>query len=209
MRRLNLFAVIIAFTLIVAGIFPWTAIATSESQSSPIEQTFQKAKQNYLDKNMDSAAQQIQKSASFMKAQTEKASDKGEEGLNKSAKELEKLADDVKKGAVTSVKRMEETFARAYVALALDSNIKSTESWARKEKEKAGDALDSATTYLERSFAWAGQKIETSTKEALKKSQELSLKLKKKGSVVVEDVGKGLKEAGNEIEKFGKKISPK
>jgi hypothetical protein len=208
MRRLNLFAVIAAFTLIVAGIFPWTAIAASESQSS-IEQTFQKAKQNYLEKNMDSAAQQIQKGASYMKAQAAEASNKGKEALNKSAKELEKLADDVKKGAVTSVKKIEQTFARAYAALAADSHIKSTESWAKKEKEKAGDALDSATTYLERGFAWAGQKIETRTKEAMKKSQELSMKLKKKGSVVVEDVGKGLKEAGNEIEKFGKRISPK
>ena len=208
MHRLNLFAVVVAFALIFAGILPWTAIAEPESQSS-VEQTFQKAKQNYLEKNMNSAAEQIQKSASYMRAQAAKASDMGKEALNTSAKELEKLADDVKKGTVTSVKRMEETFARAYVALASDSHIKSTESWAKKEKAKAGDALDSANKYLERSFAWAGQKIETRTTEVMKKSQELSLKLKKKGSVVAEDVGKGLKDVGNEIEKFGKKISPK
>jgi hypothetical protein len=208
MHRLNIFAVVAAFTLIVAAILPWTAIAASESETS-IEQTFQKAKQNYLDKNMNSAAEQIQKSASYIKAQAAKASDKGKEALNASSKELEKLADDVKKGAVTSVKRMEEAFARAYVALASDSHIKSTESWAKKEKAKAGDALDSANKYLERSFAWAGQKIETRTKEAMKKSQEISLKLKEKSSVVAEDVGKRLKDAGNEIEKFGKRISPK
>jgi ElaB/YqjD/DUF883 family membrane-anchored ribosome-binding protein len=208
MHRLNLFAIVATFTLIVAGILPCTAIAALESPSS-IEQTFQKAKQDYLEKNMNSAAQQIQKSASFMKAKASKASDKGKEALNTSAKELEKLADDVKKGTVTSVKRIEETFARAYVALASDSHIKSTESWAKKEKEKAGDALDSANKYLERSFAWAGQKIETKTKEAMKKSKELSLKLKKKGSEVAEDVGKGLQDTGNEIEKFGKRISSK
>jgi outer membrane murein-binding lipoprotein Lpp len=208
MNRLKLFAVVAAFTLIVAGILPCTAIAASESQSS-IEQTFQKAKQDYLEKNMNSAAQQIQKSASFMKAKAAKASDKGKEALNTSAKELEKLADDVKKGTVTSVKRMEETFARAYVALASDSHIKSTESWTREEAAKAGDSLDSANKYLERSFAWAGQKIETSTKEAMKKSKELSLKLKEKSSMLAEDVGKSLKDTGNEIEKFGKRISPK
>ncbi|HBI47940.1 MAG TPA: hypothetical protein DDX93_04400 [Smithella sp.] len=207
MNRLKLYSVVAAVTLIVAVILPWTAFAESESQSS-IEQTFQKAKQNYLEKNMSSAARQIQKGASYMKARAEKASDKGKEALNASAKELEKLANDVKKGIVTSVKKIEETFARAYIALASDSHIKSTESWAKKEKAKAGDALDLANKYLERSFAWAGQKIETGTKEAMKKSKELSLKLKKKGSVVAEDVGKGLKNAGDEIEKFGKKISP-
>lgn len=194
-------------TLFVAVIFSTTVFAAAESQSS-IENTFQRAKQNYLDKNMNSAAQQIQKGASFIKTQAEKASDKGKEALNASAKELEKLADDVKNGTVTSVKKIEETFARAYAALAFESHIKSTESWAKKQTEKAGDALDSANKYLERGFVWAGQKIETGTKETMKKSKELSLKLKKKSSVLVEDVGKGLKNAGDEIEKFGKKISP-
>jgi hypothetical protein len=207
MNRLNIFAVVAVWTFLAVGILPWTAIAASESPSS-IEQTFQKAKQDYLEKNMKSASEQIQKSASFMKAEAANASDKGKAALNASAKELEKLADDVKKGTVTSVKRMEEIFARAYVALAADSHIKSTESWARKEKAKAGEALDSANQYLERGFSWAGQKIETGTNNAMKKSRELSLQLKKKGSVVAEDVGKGLKDAGNEIEKFGKRIAP-
>ena len=208
MHRLNIFIVVAMFALIVAGVLPTTVIEASESQSA-IEQTFQKARQNYLEKNMDSAAQQIQKSAAYMKAETAKASNKGKEALYKSAKELDKLADDVKKDAVTSVKKMDETFARAYVALAADSHIKSTELWAKKESVKAGDALDSANKYLKHSFAWAGQEIETKTKEAMKKSEELSLKLKKKSAVVAEDVGKRLKEAGNEIEKFGKTISSK
>jgi hypothetical protein len=208
MYRLNLFAVVVVFTLIVTGILPWTAVAASEPQSS-IEQTFQRAKKDYLQKNMNSAAEQIQKGSSYMKAKAASASVKGKEALNASSRELEKLADDVKKGTVTSVKRINESFARAYLALASDSHIKSTESWTRKEATKAGDALDSATNYLERSFAWAGQKVETSTKKTVEKSKELSLKLKEKSSVVAEDVGKGLKDAGYEIEKFGKRISPK
>jgi hypothetical protein len=208
MHRLNIFAVIAALTLFAAGLLPWMAVAAPESASS-IEQTFQKAKKDYLEKNMQSASEQLQKSASFMKAEAAHASEKGKAALSASAKELEKLADDVKKGTVTSVKRMEETFARAYGALAADSHIKSTESWARKEQTKAGEALDSANKYLERGFSWAGEKVENNTKKALTKSKELSLKLKKKGGMVAEDVGKGLKNAGNEIETFGKKISPK
>jgi len=207
MNRHKIYFVVTLSALFVMGIFSTTVFAAAESQSS-IEQTFLKAKQNYLDKNMNSAALQIQKGASFMKVKAEKASDKGNEVLNASAKELEKLADDVKKGTVTSVRKIEDAFARAYATLAFDSHIKSTQSWAKKQAEKAGDALDSANKYLERSFAWAGQKIETGTKDAMKKSKELSLKLKKKGSVLAEDVGEGLKNAGDEIEKFGKKISP-
>ena len=62
------------------------------------------------------------------------------------------MADDVKIGAVKSRKRIEETFARAYLALASESRIKSTESWAKKETVKAGELLDSAIKNLEKSF---------------------------------------------------------
>lgn len=209
MYRLNRVIVIVAFTLIAWGLLPWAAIEASESSKSAIEQTFQKAKKDYLQKNMKSAARQIQKGASYMKAEAAKASVKGKELLTASSEELEKLSDDVKKGAVTSEKRIEQTFARAYLALAEESHIKSAESWANKETVKAGESLDSATKNLERSFVWAGQKIETSTKDVIKKSKDLSLKLREKGTVVAEDVGKGLKDAGNEIEKLGKRISPK
>lgn len=208
MRRFNYFTLMISFMLIFTVVLPWTVMAATDSQAS-IEQTFQNAKKDYLEKKMDAAAQQIHKSAEYMKAQADKASGKGKEALNASAKELEKLAVDMRTGTVTSAKKMEDTFARAYAALALDSHIQSTESWAKKEKIKAGDALDSANKYLEHGFAWAGQKMEKGTSEAINKSRELSLKLKKKGGVAAEDVGKGLKATGDEIEKFGKKISPK
>jgi hypothetical protein len=208
MYRLNRVTVVVVFVMIVMGILPWAAVASSESQSS-IEQTFQKARQDYLQKNMNSAAEQIQKGAFYMKAEAAKASVKGKEALTLSAKELEKLAVDVKKGTVTSVKKIEGPFSRAYLALAADSHIKSTESWAKKESANAGEALDSSARYLERSFSWAGQKVETSTKENIEKSKDISLKLKEKSSVIAKDVEKRLKETGSEIEKLGKRISSK
>lgn len=207
MYRINRI-VIAAFALMVTGILPWTALAGPEGSSS-IEQTFQKARQDYVEKNMNSAAEQIKKGAAYMKAEAASASVKGKEALSASAQELDKLADDVKKGAVTSKKRMEDAFARAYLALASDAHIKSTESWTKKEAAKAGAALESANRNLEKGFAWAGQKIEKSTNDAMKKSEDLALKLKKKSGVITEEVGKGLQDAGNEIEKFGKRISPK
>ncbi|MFZ1981877.1 MAG: hypothetical protein WAU61_11265 [Smithella sp.] len=209
MYRLNRAVVVVVFALFVTGILPLAAFAESESQSSSIEQTFQKAKQDYLQKDMDSAAGQIKKGADYMKAESLKASAKGKEALTSSARELEQLSVDVKKGTVKSVKKIEQSFARAYLAMAADRHIKSAESWSRKESEKTGEALDSSSRYLERSFAWAGQKVETHTKKAIEKSKSLSLKLKEKGNVIAKDVEKGLKDTGSEIEKLGKRISPK
>lgn len=207
MQALKRFLVVIVFALLYAGVLPMAAIADSETSSS-IEQTFQKAKQEYLQKNLDAAAKHIRKGAAYMKAQAQKATAKGKEGLEASARELDQLADDTKKGAVTSEKKMEDAFARAYVALATNDHIKSTESWAKKQSAKTGAALESAGKNLEKGFAWAGQKVEKGTNDVLVKSAELSEKLKTKGRIVADDVSRGLKEAGNEIEKFGKKIAP-
>jgi len=191
----------------LTAILPWPLVAASESVSS-IEQTFQKAKRDYLDKKMDAAAGEIKRSAAFMKKESMKASDKSKAALADSARELEKLAGDVKKGSVTSVKKIEDAFGRAYHALAFDAHARSMESWSKKEPAKAGEALDKATIYLERGFAWTGRKIETGTKDVITKSKELSMKLQAKGRTVAEEVGSGLKAAGNEIEQFGKKITP-
>lgn len=202
----RIFAVVV-FALLGACVLPGAALADADTSSS-IEQTFQKAKQEYLQKNLDAAAKHLKKGAAYMKAQADKATAKGKEGLATSAKELDQLAEDMKKGAVTSEKKMEDTFARAYLALAANDHVQSTESWAKKQSAKTGAALESAGKNLEKSFAWAGQKVEKATNDVLVKSDELSQKLKKKGRVVADDVSRGLKEAGNEIEKFAKKISP-
>ena len=199
--------IIILFILAVVAVI-WLGNVAAESSSS-IEQTFQKAKQNYLDKNMEAASTQIQKGAAYMKEQSEKASDSGKAALAASSRELEELAGDVKKGSVKSVKKMEDAFARAYLALAKDAHTQSAKSWAEKQGQKAGEGLEKASGYLERSFAWAGQKVEQGTRNVMQKSKDLSTKLKEKGRAVAEDVGKNLKETGNEIEKFGRKISPK
>jgi len=143
-----------------------------------------------------------------MKEETAGASDQGKAALAASAKELEELAGDVKRGSVKSVKIIEAAFARAYLALAKDAHVKSSQSWAEKQAQKAGEGLEKAGEHLERSFSWAGHKVESKTKEVMQKSKELSLKLREKGLVIAENVGKGLRETGNEIDQFGKKIAP-
>ena len=112
MRRIIHIFTMIVFVAWSAGVISWTAVANQES-SPGIEQTFQKAKQDYLDKNLHSASEHINKGAAFMKEQVGKASAKSKKALRESADELEQLAGDVKQGLVSSPKRIEEAFARA------------------------------------------------------------------------------------------------
>ena len=208
MRKLSRIILITAIALVSMGNISWEAAIGSESQSS-FEQDFQKARHDYLQKDMKSAAAEIRKGVSYLKSEAETADAEGKKVLTKSSQELEKLADDVEKGTVVSVKQIETSFARAYQALAKNSYIKSMESWSRKEIKNTGKSLDEATTYLERGFYWAGQKTEAGTKEVIKKSKDLSQKLEQGMGWASNEVGKGLKNTGNEIEKFGQRISSK
>ena len=208
MYRLNRAAVVVVFALFVTGILPLAVFAESESPSS-IEQTFQKAKQDYLHKDMDSAAAQIKKGADYMKAESLKASAKGKEALTASARELEQLSVDVEKRNREAGKENRTALCACLSGNGCGPAYQISGIMDQKESEKTGEALDSSSRYLERSFAWAGQKVETHTKKAIEKSKSLSLKLKEKGNVIAKDVEKGLNDTGSEIEKLGKRISPK
>lgn len=208
MKHVKRIMILFMLAAITVGALAWLVCADSETASS-LEQTFQKAKAKYVEKNMAAASAEIKKSAAFMKEQSAKASGQGKAALAESARELDLLAYEVKKGAVKSTRKMEDAFARAYLALAKEEHVKSSRSWTEKQAEKAGEGLEKAGVYLERSFSWAGQKAEAGTREIMQKSKDLSLKMKEKGRAVTEDIGKGLTETGNEIEKFGRKISPR
>ena len=104
---------IFVFAVMVLGVLSSASAQTSKTPESSIERTFREAKQNYLDKKMDAAARQINEGAAFMKSESMKASGQGKAALATSARELEELATNVRKGAVTSVKKIEDVFARA------------------------------------------------------------------------------------------------
>ena len=207
MWKLNRIVMFVLLSMLAYGNLSWAATTDSGSPSA-IEQNFQKARRDYLHKDLKAAADEIRRGAAYLKSEAATAVGRGKDVLTKSYQELDKLADDVKSGTVTSVKKIEASFARAYNALAINSHIKSTESWTRKEIVKTGEALGATVNYVERGFAWAGKKTETGTKAVVKKSKDLSQKLKKKAGWVADEVGKGLKDIGNQIEKLGKIVPP-
>ncbi len=194
---------------LVAALFAGPAIAAETPQKGTLEQYFQKAKQDYVDKNMKAASEEIRKAAEWMKSETAKAKGKGKEALTASYRELEKLGDDLKKGTVKSEKEIEMASARAYNALATNSHLKSAEAWSKKEFKKAGEELDVAVSQLEKGYAWAGQKVEAGTQKVIDQSKEWSRKAKEGAIKASDEAGKALKDLGQEISAFGKRISSK
>jgi len=208
MRHLNLIVLAVFLAALTMAQTP-VATAAVATSSTPMEQNFQKSKQNFLQKDMKAAAYEIRKATAYLKSEADAATGKGKEALTASYGELEKLAGDVEKGAVTSVKKLDAAFARSYKALATNAHVKSTEAWAKKEINNTGKNLEAAADYLERGFSWTGEKMNAGTKKVIEESKDLSQKLKEDTGWVSDKVSKGLNDMGNEIEQFGKRVTAK
>lgn len=173
------------------------------------EQHFKKARENFLKRDMKAAAAEIRKSAEFLKHEEEHATSEGKKDLLVSAHALEKTADDIEKGTVTSVNRLDHVFAKAYYALARSHYLKASESWAKRNAKEAGFSLRVSSWDMEHGLAWSGHKAEGETKAALKDARHVSEKLIKGADWVSSEVDKSIEDIGREIDKLGKEMIPK
>ncbi len=205
MKHIRLFP----FIIVIVAISVWFSAAAEAATKDSVESFFQKARQEYLQKDMKAAAAEVRKGAARLKSEAAAAADKEKKALTASSRELEKLAGELEKGTVKSVKEMDMAFARAYEALATNSRVKSAEAWSKKEYKQAGDDLEEAIDELVKGFAWAGQEIEVGTQKAIDQSKELSKKLKEGASWASAEANKAMKDLENEISAFGRRISRK
>ena len=157
---------------------------------------FQKANESFLRKDFKASAAEIRKGSDYLKKETEAAGEEGKRMLAASARELDKLADSVEKGAVKSDKKLKAAFSRAEQAIANDYYVKATESWTRKKTKETGEALNSAAEHMEQAVDWSGHTLKAGASKAIKEGREVSAKLVAGTGYVSEEVGKGLTKYG-------------
>lgn len=215
MMRTKLQAIIVLlFAAVVLGAWIGSPCAQDQQKSADVSapdqlnKHFKKAHDSFLKKDAKAAASEIRKAAESLKSESERATGEGKKALEASVRELEKLADDVEKGAVKSVKALDNAFARAQHALARHHYLKASESWAKKMTKEAGHDIKAAAAALGHGLAWTGRKVEAGTKTVLQDARTLAGKLVEGTGWVPAEVGKGIEAVGNEIEKLGKKIEP-
>jgi hypothetical protein len=180
----------------------------AQSQAAEPEADFKKAHESFIKKDFKASAAEIRRGADFLKKEAESAGDESKKALTASAQELDKLADSVEKGAVKSDKEMKGAFSRAEHAVASNYYVKATDSWAKKATKETGEALNSAAEHMEQAANWSGHKLKSGASKAIKEGRDISGKLVEGTGYVPEEVGKGLKNMGDAISGFGKKILP-
>jgi hypothetical protein len=166
------------------------------------------AHEHFLKKEHKEAASEIRKAAAFVKLAADNAAGEDRKGLLAAGAELDRLADGVEKGTVTSERELKEAFARADYALARHHQIKAAEANAAKEPKKAGQHLKAAADAVEDGAAWAGHELGAGGVDAIKGARLVSGKLIEGVGWVPAEVGKAITDIGKETEKLGKVIAP-
>jgi len=165
---------------------------------------FHKARENFLKKDLKGAASEIRKGEAFLRLQAARATAEGKKGLITSIAELEKLANDVEKGTVTSAKTLDRTFAKSHHALAKHHYLKALEYRTKKDTKRAGHSLKAAAVHLEHGFAWSGHELEAGTAKVVRTALDLGGKLIEGTGLMTDEVVKAIDYIGQEIEKLGK-----
>lgn len=171
-----------------------------------LEEHFRKARESFLKKDASAAAAEIRKGALLLKLKAGHATEKAKEALTASSHELERLAQGIEKGTVTSTRDLRRAFARADRALAEQHYQKAAESWSKKEIKKAGHELKAAANHVEMAVAWADHKLDSTTAAVIKDARAVSAKLTEKAGWTKDEVVKGLDSMGKQIEKLTKHI---
>ncbi|MEN6475474.1 MAG: hypothetical protein ABFD81_15790 [Syntrophaceae bacterium] len=194
-------------TAFAPAAYPQGAAKTQAVMEEP-NTDLQKAHAFFLKKEFKKSAAEIRKATEFVKNEAGKAGEEGKKALTSSYQELTKLADDVEKGAVHSDKQLKDVFSRAEHALAHNYYLKASESWTKKETSQAGHTLNSAARHLELSAKWSEQKLDAGMTEAISTGRKVSAKMVQGSGYVSDEVSKSLKNMGDAISGFGKKIMP-
>lgn len=137
-----------------------TAIASVLSVNGTAEVPFkphiEHAKAALLKKDLTKAGGELRAAADYLWKAGASSPGAAKEGLESAAKEMSILAEDVRNGTVTDVKRIDDASSRAYRALANERFVTAIEAWGRHDAKATGHALRDAAGHLEDGSAVAG-----------------------------------------------------
>ncbi len=123
-------------------------ITPTEKISSPLD-NFRAARESFGNGNMKAAADEVRKGAAFLRTETDHATGERLKDLIASVEELDRLADDLEKGAVTDVGKLDDAFAHAYLSLAKHYDVEASIATERKDYSTATDINRAASLEFE------------------------------------------------------------
>lgn len=167
------------------------------------------ARTNLGEGNEKAASEEIGKTEAYLKLESSRATEEGRAILYEAIEEIEKLAREVKEGAVRDPGRLDEALLNVSSALAWHHYLKASDELAGGEYDKAAEDLKAAVQSLEYGAEAAGREFSRANRSTLEKVRRLAEELAGEGGNLVKGIGRMMQEFGKEIEEFGRRVLPR
>ena len=182
---------------------------TAESAGVPdqLDRHFNKAQDDLSRKNNAGAVTELQKAAALIEDEERRSENNAKQLLGDSVRELKELVQRVEAGKVVSELEIRQVFARAHQALALNYQLKASESVTQKTASNLGQDIKAAAEHLEKAWNWSGHQLEAAGKAVIERSRQLGEKIESGMGWAAAEAASTLDDLGNEIGKFGKQMT--
>lgn len=165
------------------------------------------ARREFGDGDKNLAAQDLHLAAQLMTIQYEGGSRSSH--LNQTAKDLDKLSQEVAKNTVKSIAALDLELSRAAKETAEHHYVHATEAWSHRMVKNVGADLSAADRAIDRAADWSGYKIARGGDVVVETTETLSKKLMSGGKWTEDEVSKGLASLGTKISALGKNSDDK
>jgi hypothetical protein len=166
-------------------------------------------REHFLANEMKRSAFELRRGAVYLRAEASRASDAASTRLRLAAGEIESLADEIERGGIQSVSKIDGALSRAYYVLSAHYYELASKSRMGKELEKTANRLSASVYYLDRAIERSGKKADSAAKTLMNRVTKTTGAIRRETGYSIEELGKTMSDLGKEIERtqdtiFGK-----
>jgi hypothetical protein len=169
--------------------------------SGETEFYLKEARRKFEARDRQGAAEDIGRARGCMGVETFTALEEAKVILDKEIVALEKTAEEVKNGSLTSLGRLERRFSSAQYALARAHHIRASRYDSQHYYKRAVAALAAAVTDLERAVAWTGKGMKNSAARVVKDVRDMSKRMREGLSVKPEEISAAVSDLKKVLER--------
>ncbi|MEJ2167420.1 MAG: Do family serine endopeptidase [Deltaproteobacteria bacterium] len=172
-----------------------------------LDRHFNKAQDDLSRKNSAGAVTELQKAAALIEGEEKRSENNAKQLLAASVRELKQLAQRLEAGNAVSELEIRHVFARAHQALALNYQLKASESVTQKTTSGLGQDIKAAAEHLEKAWYWSGHQLETAAKAVIDRSKKLGEKIESGAQWAAAEVADSVDDLRHEIGIFRSQLT--
>jgi hypothetical protein len=167
------------------------------------------ARRQFRDGDKDGAAEELEKSAAYLRLEASRAGTDDARRLERAARRLDRLASSVERGEVNDVGELERDASKASGALARHHLGLARELWDAGEKQAAGHELRAASSYLTKSSKYRGGGLGRGAEGLASDTKRIGDKLVEGAKDASDEAGAFFGRLGRSLERTGKHVFSK